>query len=365
METNNSKLIIHEYPLGLWIGGIFLAGMGAYFLIKLPGQWIVAAILGAFGLILLLTATVLTVTADKNLGLLTLRYRNLLFIGSKKEIPLSEIAVVQVQMSRSRSSRSEGGSSAPSYRIAIVRKDGQIIPFRSYYSGGAAGKQKKAQQLRTFLGVEGEDQTPLGMLKIGTRMVQERFQEQQESMTGSLEEEHITDGIHWKLRTVTFGASAITHWFSPDFKCVNGFLFLTQKISGQKTVAGGFGKMLYQQTIGLYGFSKEDTPDLNKGEILPVLEPQLDSHFSAFTSDPDAARQILNSWIAAPLADWAIRYPLKQMQKPGLFGQLVVLFSPRGMYVASLGTLIPEAVDELTKLGVELVKTQGSSPSRV
>jgi hypothetical protein len=60
-----------------------------------------------------------------------------------------------------------------------------------------------------------------------------------------------------------------------------------------------------------------------------------------------------------------LRYPLKQIQKPGLFGQLVVLFSPRGTYIASLGTMIPEAVEELTNLGIELIKTQGSSPSRI
>jgi hypothetical protein len=123
--------------------------------------------------------------------------------------------------------------------------------------------------------------------------------------------------------------------------------------------------MLYQQSIGMYGFRGEDTPGLNTAEVLPSLDPHLDSHFSAFASDPGTARQILNPWIAAPLADWATRYPLKQLQKPGLFGQLVVLFSPRGVYVASLGTMIPEALEELTNLGVELVKTQGGSPSRI
>ncbi len=365
MDTNNSQLVIREYPFGLWIAGLILAGSGAYFYTKTPGQWIVVAVLAGVGLILLLTATVLTITADRTNGMLTLRYRSLLFLGSKKEIPLSEIAAVQVEMSQSGSRSSRGGSSGPSYRIVVVRKDGQVVPFRSYYSGGASGKQKKAAQLRAFLGVEGADQTPLGMLKTGMQEVQQRFQEQQESMTGSQDAEHVTDGVHWKVSTVTFGASAITHWFSPDFQCVSGFLFLTQKVEGQKTVGGGLGKMLYQQSVGLYGFSSEDTPGLSAAEVLPSLDPQLDSHFSAFTSDSGAARQILNPWIAAPLADWATRYPLKQVQKPGLFGQLVVLFSPRGVYVASLGTMIPEAVEELTNLGVELVKTQGGSPSRV
>jgi hypothetical protein len=363
MDTNNSTLSLREYPFGLWIVGLILLGTGGYFFNKTPGQLLVVVIIGLIGLIPILTASVLTITADRASGMLTLQYRNVLFLGSKKEIPMAEISAIQVEMSHS--SGSSRNSSGPSYRIVAVLKDGQIVPFRSYYSGGESGKKKKAQQLRAFLGVEGEDQTPLNMLKSGMQMVQQRFQEQQEAMTGSNEEEHVTDGIHWKVRTVTFGTQAITHWFSPDFQCVSGFLFLAQKVDGQKTVAGGMGKFLYQQSIGLYGFGSEDTPDLNSAEVLPGLNPQLEPHFSAFTSDAGVARQILNAWIAAPLADWATRYPLKQVQKPGLFGQLVVLFSPRGVYVANLGTMIPEAVDELTTLGVALVKTQGSSPSRI
>ena len=240
MDTTNSRLIIREYPFGLWLTGLCLGAIGANFFVKTPGQWLIAAVLVAVGLVVFLIATILSISVNRITGSLTLRYRNILFLGSKKEIPLSEIASVQVEMSRS-SNRSTSG---PSYRIVVVRKDGQVIPFRSYYSSGVAGKQKKAGQLRTFLGVEG---TPLSILKMGTQMVQERFQEQQESMTGSPDEEHITDGIHWKIQTVTFGASPITHWFSPDFQCISGFLFLAQKVEGQKTISGGLGKLLYQQ----------------------------------------------------------------------------------------------------------------------
>jgi len=37
----------------------------------------------------------------------------------------------------------------------------------------------------------------------------------------------------------------------------------------------------------------------------------------------------------------------------------VVLFSPNGVYLAKLGVLQPDQVEELTDLGVEMVKTQG------
>ena len=353
MDPNDTQLILREYPFGTWIVGLILVLTGGYFYTKTPGQSLFVVILGLIGLVLLLTASVLTIIADRTSGLLTLRYRNVLFLGSKKEIPVSDISAIQVEMSQN----NRRSSSGPSYRLVAIRKDGKNVPFRSYYSGGATAKQKKAQQLRTFLGIEGADQTPVSMLKSGMQMVQQRFQEQQDSMTGSQDQEQITDGVHWKTQTVTFGASPITHWFSPDYKCPTGFLFLSQKVGGQKTMGGALGKILFGQSIGLYGFSKEDTPGISSAEVLPKLDPQLEPHFSGFTSDSGVAQQILNPWIIPPLVDWVTRYPLKQVQKQGLFGQLVILFSPRGLYVGSLGTMIPEALEELTNLGVELVKT--------
>ena len=90
--------------------------------------------------------------------------------------------------------------------------------------------------------------------------------------------------------------------------------------------------------------------------LLATFDPQLDPHFSIFTSDPQAAQQYL-AWSVAALVDWANRYPLKQMQTPReLFGQLVVMICPSGTYVACMGNMIPEAVQELTNLGVALVK---------
>ena len=95
---------------------------------------------------------------------------------------------------------------------------------------------------------------------------------------------------------------------------------------------------------------------MDSADLLPSFDPQLDPHFTVFTSDPTAARQYL-TWSIAPLVDWATRYPLKQMQTSReLFGQLIVMICPRGTYVASMGNMIPEAVQELVNLGVALVK---------
>ena len=106
----------------------------------------------------------------------------------------------------------------------------------------------------------------------------------------------------------------------------------------------------------MYGFGGEDTPGLDSAMLLDSFDPQLDPNFTVFASDAQAARQYL-AWAIAPLADWATRYPLKQLQPSReLFGQLIVMICPRGTYVASMGNMIPEAVQELADLGVALVK---------
>ena len=117
--------------------------------------------------------------------------------------------------------------------------------------------------------------------------------------------------------------------------------------------------MLVHESMAIYGFSGEDTPGAAKAEVVKPLDASLEPYFTAFSSVSGIARQTLNPQAAALLADWASRYPYKTLQGRGVFGQLAVLFSPRGVYVASLGTMIPEAVEELTTLGVGLVKAQG------
>jgi hypothetical protein len=126
---------------------------------------------------------------------------------------------------------------------------------------------------------------------------------------------------------------------------------------------GGFmaalGKTLFQQSMTLYGFKDDDVPNMAQAEMLASASPLLDSHFMGFTSDPSEARQIINPWMERPLADWGQRHPLKQFQTKGGISQLVVLFSPKGVYLATMGVLQPDQVEELTALGVEMVKTQG------
>jgi hypothetical protein len=350
MDAGQTSLTIRDYPWPAWISGsmLFLGGLFAISIMSTyPYMGIAFLVVGS---VLLLVSSILTVTADHMAGILTLRYRSL-FWGSSKQIPLSEITAIKLECSSS-------SDSGTTYRIVLVCQDGQVTPFHSYYSSGRASKQSRVDQLRSFLGVGGQDDETAVSIFSGLPAVQQA----QQALSSSESEEHVTDGVHWKLQTVSMGTQSLTRWFSPDCKSSSGFLMLAQKVDGQKTMAGsllgGVGKFLLQQLTHLYGFGPQDVPALETSDTLEPLDSQLEPHFSALASDPAAARAVLNPWACVPLADWANRYPLKSIQKPGLFGQLVVLYSPQGIYIASLGTFIPEAVDELTALGVALVKAQ-------
>jgi hypothetical protein len=237
----------------------------------------------------------------------------------------------------------------------VVCKDGQSIPFHGYYSSGIAAKKKTIQKLQAFLNLSPEPEP-----------VAQQFIPSNPALIPpiglSAEEEHLTDGVHWRIQQASFTSGSIMRWFSPDVKTSSGFLYLVQKVTGQKTLAEGLlgsaSKFFLEQSMKLYGFGPEETPGLDQATLLEPLIPALEPNFAGLTSNLDEARQIITPWLSAPLADWAARFPLKTFQAGQVFGQLVVLFSPAGVYLATLGNPIPEALDELTTLGVQVVKSQ-------
>ena len=353
-DKQNSTLTIRDYPLAAWIIGLFLLGWAVFAGLGGNGDWVVPLISGTGGLLCLVLASTLVVQADRMCGTLTIR-RTSLLRRYVREIPISSIAAIQLE------SADSSGDSSGTYRIVAITNDNETIPFRTTYSSGTLGKEAKARKLREFLGVSGADMSLSGKFQQASSMAQQVFQQSQESMSGPDAEEHVTEGVHWKVQTVAFGGKAITRWLSPDQQCTNGFIFLAQKVAGHAVVSGGLlaglSKFAYREIIGLYGFKSEETPGLETAEQLASLDPQLDLHFAVFTSNPGAAWQYLNPWSIAPLVDWATRYPLELVQSTNqLFGQLVVMICPTGTYVANMGTMIPEAVQELVDLGVALVK---------
>lgn len=355
---NENTIKFRDVPVGLWLFGAVFLGAGIYFFSFQGFSWN-TILLGGIGLAILLLTRGLTVTADRNTRILRLQYWSLYFLRTAKEIPFDEIATIRVGSTESMERR---GRRSRTYRVELLRRDKSVVPFRTAYSSGSRSKQNIAEGLRAFMGLgEAFDESPIGFLRTANKAVATIAAEQQEALTGSNEQQRVTNGVHWSLQSTAMGASPITRWHSPDFKMRDGFLFLAQKVAGQSSggLMAALSRTLFQQSIALYGFRGDDTPNISQAEPLAPAPPLIDYHFTAFTNNQAEARQILNPWAQNPLAEWGQRYPLKQFQTKGSISQLVVLFSPNGVYLATMGVLRPDEVEELTALGVEMVKTQG------
>jgi hypothetical protein len=367
MESD--RLTFRDIPFGQWLVGLmFLVGAVFFFTRGVGSAAFMALVPGVIGLLLLFLPTALTITADKTARTLTLRY-GLFIPRSEKEVPFDEIKTIHVDAHTSR--RHTKGSSASrrvtSYRLQLVKKDGTILPFRDYYSSDFFLKDQRAKKLRAFIGLEEAfDETPLGILSGGPKIAQPILAQQQAALTGDVNQVHETSGVKWQLQTIALGATPVTRWFSQDFSTPGTFLYLAQKVRGQKTFYGdGFvaslAKTAFKQVFSMFGFSGGDIPDVEQANVYGPLDPALESDFSAFTDEPDSVRQLLNPWVQMPLTQWAQKYPLKQLQSGARFGQISVMYCPTGTYIATLGALRQDQVDELAVLGVELVKAQGSS----
>ncbi len=355
---NESTLKLNDIPFGSWLLGFGFIGTGIFFFTSqgFSGNTI---LFGAIGLVLLLLTWGLTIKADKNTRTLRLEYWSLYFLRRAKEIPFDDIAAIRINSTHTGTRQNRNNRS---YRIEAILKDESIVPFRTAYNGGSFRKQKIVDQLRAFISLpESFDESPVGMFRAATKAGAMQAAQTQEALTGSNAEEHVTSGVHWQLQSVGMGAAPVTRWFSPDFKMRDGFLFIAQKVAGQGSggLLASLGNTLFKQSISLYGFKPEDTPGLAQADTLASPPPLIDFHFTGFTSNQAEARQILNPWIQNPLAEWGQKYPLKQFQSGGRFSQLIVMFSPNGVYLCTLGNLQPDQVDELTALGVEMVKSSG------
>jgi hypothetical protein len=333
MNSSDSRLVLRDIPILNFSLGLVFAVFGGY--VVYQGGPVIMLLFLAIGLAFLLFSSVLTITADRITRTLKLDYRAALR-HSRKEFSFDEIAGISIQSVRG----SKGGNT---FRVVLKGKDGQLIPFRSSSSTGSRGKERLAAKLRDFIGVPGFDSSPAGMTYAALA-----------SYTGKSQE---TDGVQWIIQPI-----GTARWNSPDFKTPGLFLCITQKAEGQ--ASGGFlaslGSMIFKKLLSNQ-FQPNDTPGLDHAIALGPLDSALERHFMAFSNDPDAARQMLNSKVAILLADWAGRYPVRQLQKMSIFGPLTILFCPSGVYLVPTEPLQPNQVNELAVLGAALVKSQGDS----
>ncbi len=338
MNRDDTRLTLRDVPVFLWIFGLIFAGVGAAMFYEGARAPFMALIMSAIGLSALLFTSVLTITADRITRTLTLGYRSVL-LRSSKQFPFDDIAGINLERSVSHSK----GSVSYTYQVTLKLKDGKVVPFRSYASSGSKRKERQVNQLREFIGVQGYDSSPSGMLQLRA------------------DEIHETNGVHWQAQTVAAGV----RWHSPDFVIPGAFLLIAQKAEGQAT--GGFlaslGTMIFKQSLSLWGFNPDDTPGLDQATTMEPLDPALEPHFMAFTSAPASAGRMLNPAAVAALANWAAHHPLKQFQKASNCRHVVILFGPSGVYLATMNLARPDQVDELAALGAELVKSQIGSRS--
>jgi hypothetical protein len=358
----SERLIFRDFPFGQWVAGLGSLAAAVFFFVSSANY--PAYLLGVIGLLLLFLPTALTITADKTTRTLTLRY-GLFIPRSVKVMSFDEIKTIHVDSHTSREHTDGHTHQVTNYRLQAVKKDGKILPFRAYYSSDFFLKDQRAKKLRAFIGLEDAfDETPLGILTGGPKIAQPILAQQQAAFTGDNNQTRDTGGVKWQLQTLALGATPVTRWYSQDFTTPGTFLYVSQKVQGQKTLYGdGFmaslGKTLFKQVFSMFGFSGNDIPDVEQANVFGPLDPSLESNFSAFTDEPNSARQLLNPWVQMPLAQWAQKYPLKQAQSRARFGQISIMYCPTGTYIATLGTLQPDQVDELAALGIELVKAQG------
>lgn len=343
-EKNPNQLVIKDYPVALWIFGGIAFVTGAYFIVS-RAAFVVGLIALGIGILVSLLPPVVTVIADRGREILILRKRALLR-RSEEEYPFWDIDSVEVE----RSHDSEGSTT---YRVALVLSSGEWVPLRGYYSSGLSTKEKQARRLREFIGVTGLESP------VVRQALKAAF---------DYEEQGTTRGVSWRVGAASYGAAPFTRWLSEDFKLAGEFLFLAQKPPDRRDLLSwgplrGLTGVAFKQALKMYGFQPLDTPGLESAQVYE-LPPLLEAHFSAYTSSPQLAGETLDPWVVNYLEGWAERYPLEssQLDKGEPVLQLVVLFSPNGLYLVYFSAHDSERSREMRDLGVDLVRALVSLP---
>ena len=353
------EIVVQDVPVIVWIAGLsFIAG-GIYTFFTDFAPVFLAGVFIIIGGFLIIFVPIVTVKLERGAGVL--RIEKLGLTGLRvEEINVNKIASVYTQR---RISDGDGGISY-TYRVVIALDDGSEIPLRNSSSSGRRGKEKQSEAIRQAIGVGGSDQS----LKSIAQEMGEAFRlnqlDNQEARTGIPVGEQETNGVHWKLESFLFGggesAAPIYRWSSTDFETPDYFIYLAQRVEGAGKQSGLMklaGNFLVQQSLRIYGFDDYYTPGLDKASSLEDVDRRLREEFFIYTSNPSAARRVLNPWSVMPLISWADRYALEKGTQQ--FHQLVVLYSPLGVYVSVLNDLTQIQVDELVSLGVELIRSQG------
>lgn len=177
-----------------------------------------------------------------------------------------------------------------------------------------------------------------------------------------------TAGVAWRMETLVSPPSEresvpVTHWIADEFSISESFLCVAQTVGN---ASGNLGDWLTQVVgeeaidrflLTLYRFPERLTLDLAAARPVDFHDEGLASSYHAFSSDPEQTKPLLTPGVASLLAAWAERHPIRLVQigDRGDQGQLVVLFSTQGLYLALLGLPPVGQRQEMVELGAALV----------
>ena len=120
----DQELKLKEYPIIGWMLAFISVGGGGYLIVTNPETRIAGLFMAGGGLLFLFFGYALTVTADKQSGMLTLDYRSI-FLHSVREIPLRDIQSVRVDSSTSKGRKR--GSRNTTYRVEAILKNNERL----------------------------------------------------------------------------------------------------------------------------------------------------------------------------------------------------------------------------------------------
>ncbi len=350
MKENSSELIVKDRPVLLWVVMLVALGVGVYFYLRYPTQWLPLAItiVGAFVLFSIIPDVEIRANRDTRMLTITRRYP---FRVTRQHLAFDALQAVYLASSVGYE------SSNKTYRVELKLKNGDIVPVRQAFSSGKARKEAVVQRISDFTGIASIDPATMSQ-NLGLEAMQREYQLEQEAITGPQGEEQTTDGVRWTFQTLMIGTAPLSHWHSPDIWLDNAFLFVVQKPPQQNKLLEGkwvqpLADMLVQKAMKVYGFEEADTPDLSTATRID-LPAELKPHYMGFSDEPDRVRRLVTPWVTRPLLDWAMKYPISV---ENIESHLTIHLGPRGLSLRTPGLVNPEYLDDLKAMGVELVRS--------
>lgn len=146
IDVQAEQLSIEDKQIAPRVVALILMAMGLILTWALrPRGWVMLIFVLA-GVVMLLLASDLTVTADRASQTLYLSHRSLVK-HTITEIPFVEISDIYIQRSTIRRNQ----RTRTVFRVVLELRDGEIVPLREEFTGKLYQKEDLVKDLRTFI----------------------------------------------------------------------------------------------------------------------------------------------------------------------------------------------------------------------